>query len=122
MATLSLLPATLDLAITQGDELGVLLTFQETDLSNYSWTAIVYETERTVSSQFPGGIDTAGDTAATFTITEVDAAAGQINLTLQESVTAGLSETQTYRWYLRGVAPGTVTRTYVSGTFSVKAA
>jgi len=122
MATLSLLPATLDLSITQGDELGVLLTFQETDLSNYSWTAIVYETERTVSSQFPGGIDTAGATAATFTITEVDAAAGQLNISLQESVTAALSETQTYRWYLRGVAPGTVTRTYVSGTFSVKAA
>ena len=121
MADFSQLPATLNLSITQGDELGALFDFS-IDLSNSSWTAIVYETTRTVSSQFPGGIDTAGDTAATFTITEVDAAAGQINLTLQESVTAGLSETQTYRWYLRGVAPGTVTRTYVSGTFSVKAA
>lgn len=121
MATLSFLPATLDLAVTQGDELPFLLDFS-IDVTNYSWTAIVYETTRTVSSQFPGGIDTAGATAATFTVTEVDAAAGQINLTLQENVTAALSETQTYRWYLRGVAPGTVTRTYVSGTFSVKAA
>lgn len=121
MASLSLLPATLDLSVTQGDELGILLDFS-IDLTNYSWTAIVYETTRTVSSQFPAGIDTAGDTAATFGVTEQDAAAGQINLTLQESVTAGLSETQTYRWYLRGVAPGTVTRTYVSGTFSVKSA
>lgn len=122
MASLSFLPATLDLSVTQGDEFGLLLTFQDTDLTGYSWTAIVYETTRTVSSQFPGGIDTAGDTAATFVVTEQDAAAGQITLTLQESVTAGLSETATYRWYLRGVAPGTVTRTYVSGTFAVKAA
>ena len=121
MASLSFLPATLDLAVTQGDEFGLSLDFS-IDLSNYSWTAIVYETTRTVSSQFPGGIDTTGDTAATFTVTEVDAAAGEINLTLQESVTAALDETQTYRWYLRGVAPGSVTRTYVSGTFSVKAA
>lgn len=121
MATLSLLPATLDLSVTQGDEFGMMLDFS-ISLSNYSWTAIIYETTRTVSSQFPGGVDAAGDTAATFVVTEQDAAAGQINLTLQESVTAGLSETQTYRWYLRGVAPGTVTRTYVSGTFAVKSA
>jgi len=121
MATLSLLPATLDLVITQGDEFGVLFDFS-TDLTNYSWSAIVYETTRTANSQFPGGIDTVGVTAATFTVTEVDAAAGQLNLSLQEDVTTGLSEIQTYRWYLRGVAPGTVTRTYVSGTFSVKAA
>lgn len=121
MASLSFLPATLDLSVTQGDELGMSLDFS-IDLTSYSWTAIVYETTRTVSSQFPGGIDTAGDTAATFTITEQDVANGQIDLTLQETVTASLSETQTYRWYLRGVAPGTVTRTYISGTFSVKAA
>ena len=121
MASLSLLPATLDLSVTQGDEFGMLLDFS-IDLTGYSWNAIVYETTRTVSSHFPGGIDTAGDTAATFVVTEQDAAAGQINLTLQETVTAGLSETSTYRWYLRGVAPGTVTRTYVSGTFAVKAA
>ena len=119
MASLALLPATLDLSVTQGDEFGILLDFS-IDLSNYSWTAIVYATTRTVSSQFPGGIDTAGDTAATFVVTEQDAAAGQINLSLQEAATSGLSETQTYRWYLRGVAPGTVTRTYVSGTFAVK--
>jgi hypothetical protein len=121
MPTLELLPATLDLVVTQGDEIGFLLDFS-IDLTAYNWTAIIYETTRTVNIQYPGGIDTAGDAAAAFTITEVNAAAGQLSLSLQESVTSGLSETQTYRWYLRGVAPGTVTRTYVSGKFSVKAA
>lgn len=119
MATLSLLPATLDISLTQGDEFAVLLDFS-IDITGYSWTAIVFETNRTVNSQFPGGIDTVGDTAATLTVTEQDAASGQLNLSMQESVTAGLSETSTYRWYLRGVAPGDVTRTYVSGSFAVR--
>lgn len=120
MASYSILPAELDLALIKGDEFAVLLDFS-IDLTGYTWSAIVFETARTVSSAFPGGLNTQGNTAATFTIVEQDAAAGQINLTLQEATTAALSETQTYRWLLRGVAPGDVTRTYVSGSFTVRA-
>lgn len=120
MATYSILPAELDVALIKGDEFAVLLDFS-IDLSSYSWSAVVFETTRTVSSAFPAGLNTQGDTVATFTIVEPDAAAGQINLSLTEAQTAALSETTTYRWLLRGVAPGDVTRTYVSGLFSVRA-
>lgn len=120
MASYSILPAELDLALIKGDEFACLLDFS-IDLTAYTWSAIVFETTRTVSSAFPAGLNTQGDTAATFTIVEQDAAAGQLNLSLTETQTTALSETTPYRWLLRGVAPNDVTRTYVSGSFSVRA-
>jgi len=46
------------------------------------------------------------------------AALGQLVLSLTETQTAALSPTKSYRWFFRGVSPGTVTRTYLSGVVS----
>ena len=119
MSTYSVLPAELNLVALKGDEFGMDLDFS-ISLVSYTWQAEVFETTRTVNSNYPGGLSTEGDNAASFTVTVVDAAAGQLNLGLDETITAALSESTAYRWYLRGVAPGAVTRTYVSGTFTVR--
>lgn len=120
MASLSILPATLDVTCLKGDEFTQNVTFTDTDLSGYTFSAVVFATARSVSSAFPGGIDTQGDTVETITVTVNDAATGSTTLSLTETQTGNLSETSTYRWYLRGVEPGDVTRTYISGSFAVR--
>ena len=119
MPDLDILPAELNITVTRGNEFGALLDFS-IDLTNYSWTAIVFESSRTVSSSFPGGLNVQGATVETMTVTEVDAAAGQLNLSLTETQTQAIDEASTYRWSLTGVAPGVVTRTWVSGSFATR--
>lgn len=119
MPTFEILPAELDCIVATANEFGMLLDFS-IDLTDYTWSSEVFSSSRSVSSAFPGGINVKGDTAAVITVTVVDASAGQLSLSMQESVVAQLSETQSYRWQLTGVAPGGVTRTYVSGLFAVR--
>lgn len=119
MATFEILPAELNCTIAVANEFGMSLDFS-TDLTGFTWSAEVFEVTRTVTTSFPGGLNVRGTTAATITVTVIDAAAGQINLSMQEAVVSQLSESQTYRWELTGVAPGSVTRTYVSGSFAVR--
>lgn len=109
------LPGPLNISLTTGDEFGMLADL-DIDTTSFTWTAIVYETATTVSFVNPSGVSTQGATAATFAVTVVNAAAGQVNLSLTELQTAALAPDKTYRWYLRGVSPGLVTRTYLSGT------
>lgn len=118
-ATYSVVPAELNIVCLKGDEFGASFDFS-IDVTGYTWTAEVFETERVVNSQFPGGLNTQGDTAASFAVSVTDAAAGQLNIALTETQTGNLSESTLYRWFLRGVAPGTVTRTYASGSFAVR--
>lgn len=119
MASYSVLPAQLDISCLKGDEFGASFSFS-IDITGYAWSAEVFETTRAVTSQYPGGINTQGNTAETITVSVTDAAAGELNIALTETQTGNLSETTLYRWFLRGVAPSTVTRTYVSGSFSVR--
>jgi hypothetical protein len=91
------------------------------DTTGFTWTSLVYESTPSVSFANPGGVPTQGATAATFAITVVNAAAGQVNLSLTELQTVTLSPSTSYRWYLRGVSPGMVTRTYLSGTLKAYA-
>jgi len=114
------LPGTLNISLTVGDEFGFVSDLS-IDTTGFTWTAIVYETATSVSFVNPSGVSTQGATAATFAITVVNAAAGQINLSLTELQTVALSPSTSYRWYLRGVSPGIVTRTYLSGTLKAYA-
>jgi hypothetical protein len=113
MAQYSVLPAELKLAFVLGDEFNMSV-----DLSlngtGYTWSAIIYE----VSTAFLDGspVPGQGATAATFAIETVSAANGQMILSLTEAQTASLLTSKSYRWYFRGVSPGGVTRTYLSGT------
>jgi hypothetical protein len=115
------IPDEMAIIVTKGDELGMAVDFS-IDLTGYSsWEAIVFKTQRTVSSDFPAGINTQGETAETFTVSVTNASTGILNLALTETQTDGLSVGTLYRWFLRGVAPGAVTRTFISGTFTVRA-
>jgi hypothetical protein len=118
--TFNALPGTLNISLTTGDEFGMLADL-DIDTTSFTWTAIIYETATTVSFVNPSGVSTQGTTAATFTVTVVNAAAGQVNLSLTEIQTAALSPATNYRWYLRGVSPAMVTRTYLSGTLKAYA-
>ena len=118
--TFNALPGTLNISLTTGDEFGMLADL-DIDTTNFTWTALVYETATTVSFVNPSGVSTQGTTAATFTVTVVNAAAGQVNLSLTEIQTAALNPATNYRWYLRGVSPAMVTRTYLSGTLKAYA-
>jgi hypothetical protein len=118
--TFNALPGTLNISLTTGDEFGMLADL-DIDTTSFTWTAIIYETATTVSFVNPSGVSTQGTTAATFTVTVVNAAAGQVNLSLTEIQTAALNPATNYRWYLRGVSPALVTRTYLSGTLKAYA-
>ena len=118
-AAFSIVPETLDLTVCKGDEFGLSLDF-DIDLTGYTFTAAVFEITRTVNSSYPGGFDSQGVDVEAFAITYTDLANGELSLALTETQTAAISETGTYRWYLRGVAPGTITRTYISGSFTVR--
>ena len=118
--TFNALPGTLNSSLTTGDEFGMLADL-DIDTTGFTWTAIVYETATSVSFVTPGGVSTQGATAATFAVTVVNAAAGQVNLSLTEIQTAALNPATNYRWYLRGVSSALVTRTYLSGTLKAYA-
>ena len=119
MSTFNTLPATLDVVLIKGDEWGCSLDFS-IDLTGYTFSAAIFATTRTVSTAYPGGLDTQGADVEAINVTYTDLATGQLGLSLTETQTEALDETATYRWYLRGVAPGTITRTYVSGSFTVR--
>jgi hypothetical protein len=114
------LPGTLNISLTTGDEFGMLADL-DIDTTSFTWTALIYETATAVSFVNPSGVSTQGTTAATFTVTVVNAAAGQVNLSLTELQTVALNPATNYRWYLRGVSPALVTRTYLSGTLKAYA-
>jgi hypothetical protein len=111
VATYSVLPDTLDLRFVSGDELSVMLDFSE-NLTGYTFSTSIYEVTQVVN----GAVVATATFSRNFTITPVDLATGRLNLSLNETDTGFFSAAITYRWYLRWVAPGVVTRTVVSGT------
>lgn len=113
MADYAVLPSNLNLIFVRGDEFGILLDFS-VDLTGYQFQTVVFEVASVIDGQV-----VAGPATVNFTLTEVDLAAGQINLSLQENQTQAFDLTKTYRWYLRWVAPGVVTRTVLSGAIVV---
>ena len=119
MPTFSQLPGGLDITFVQGDEVAIALDFDR-DLTGYTITNVVYVTAVYASGVGGSGfVETVGSTAATFSVTATDLAAGQITLGLTETQTAALSPSIAYRWYMRWVDPALFTRTVLSGTVTV---
>lgn len=104
MATVSTLPGTLNVTVKQGDELSQLVDFS-VDLTGYTFTSEV------VSA-------ITGATVATITVSSVNLAAGQVNISAAESVTEDLAR-GSYLWRLIWVAPGSARRTALEGIFEV---
>lgn len=66
-----------------------------------------------------GSVETVGEVAQNFTVNVSDAANGVVQIGLSEAQTLAMSTAISYRWYLRWVAPGLITRTVLSGTFNL---
>jgi hypothetical protein len=105
MASYSQLPGQLGLSLRGGDELGTVVDFTPTDLTGYTVTASVHSL---VSGQSVAGI----------TASIVDAAEGQVALSMSESDTAQIPA-GSYGWRLEWVQPGDVKRTALTGIFEV---
>lgn len=114
MATYSVLPDTLDVVFVQGDELSLLLDFDQ-DLSGYTFETRIIEV-----LGVSGGNVTSYNNVMLFTQTVVSLPDGQLNLSLTEQQTQSLSLTGNYRWFMRWIAPGLITRTVLSGTITVR--
>lgn len=106
MATAASLPGNLNIAFRRGDEYGTLIDFS-IPTTSYSFSAEV------VSA-------ITGATLATPTVTVVNAATGQVNLSLSEVQTASLPA-GSYLWRMIWVAPGVATRTALEGVCEVYA-
>lgn len=119
MAVFTQLPGTLDITFVQGDEVAVALDFDR-NLTGFTMTAPVYVTA--VFASGGGGsafVETVGAIATNFVISNTNLAQGQILIGLSEAQTSLLSPGIAYRWYMRWVDTGLVTRTVLSGTVTV---
>ena len=119
MATFTQLPGTLDITFVQGDEVAVAVDVDR-DLTGFQVTAPIYVTA--VFASGGGGssfVETVGATATNFAISYTNRATGQLLLGLSETQTNQLSPGIAYRWYMRWVDTGLVTRTVLSGTVTV---
>lgn len=110
-------PGTANLAIYQGDDFGVRVTFT-VDGAPYDLTG------HTFTAQLRDGTadQDAGDPPlAEFSCVVEDAAAGELRVTLGHEATAELPASQTYRWDLQSVGAGGIVTTFLAGTVAVTA-
>jgi hypothetical protein len=116
------LPAELDLAFIKGDEFGMVISMDGTNLTGHAYDSRIYSlTSVAAGGGLGAGVTVAaGGTVVAFTITPVNLTAGQVNVSLSEVQTDQLSATGRYRWWFKTITPGNVTRTYLAGDVSVR--
>lgn len=107
MAAFTQLPGTLDLSFVKGDEVNFAVDF-DVNLTGYQLEAAIY------NSGTP-----AATVVATPTISATSLTNGQLGIGLTEAQTAALAAGGRFRWYLRWVTPGNVTRTVIAGNVTV---
>ncbi len=110
MATISSVPETVDLEFVIGDE----FTFEvdlDVNATGYTFEAKLFR----VTSFSANGDPLVKQEVTNFTQVPVDLSQGRLNLTLNEAQTGALSLENSYRWSLRWIAPGTITKTVRSG-------
>jgi hypothetical protein len=115
-----LLPGELNLRFVRGDEITFAVNLQR-DVSGYSWESYVYRSDAFSLGGGAGSLNGVGVTVTQPAITVVDPATGAMTVGLTETQTNALTPTINYRWYLRWVAPGQVTRTILSGSVTAVA-
>ena len=121
MPTVSQLPGDLSVVMVAGDELNFTLDL-DVDVTGYTFTAAVYVVS--TNGFFGGGggtVNAVGALAITPTVTISNASAGVVTWGASETQTASLSPAIKYRHWVRWQTPQGVTRTVVSGEFTVRA-
>jgi hypothetical protein len=115
------LPGLLNFRVVKGDQIDVRLNLN-TNITGYTFTSQIY-----ASNTLGGGggsVDTITGIAGTVTqpiLSIVSQTAGTVLIGLSENQTNLLDPLSTYRWYLRAVAPGVITRTILAGDFTTVA-
>ena len=120
MSNFDLLPGTLNLRFVKGDEVNIAVTLQR-DITSYYFESYVYESTTTGTG---GGLESLigiGTTVTAPTIGITTPTTGSMVIGLSEVQTNLLTPGQDYRWYLRWVAPGEITRTILSGSVTAVA-
>jgi hypothetical protein len=113
LPTLSQLPGELNVQVVVGDELNIPISLY-LDVRGFTWECFVYFIADVTSG---GGVIYQGRyNVLQPTVGIVDATSGSLVIGLSEAQTALLYPQYGYRWYLRWVATGQITRTIVSGT------
>lgn len=120
MAQLDFLPGTLDVRLVPQDECNIALNLQR-NVTGYTFTSFIYQADLTGTGGGLGSIAAFGPTVTAPTIGITDQTAGTMIVGLSENQTALLNPGQNYRWFLRWVAPGEITRTIVSGSVTAVA-
>jgi hypothetical protein len=128
VVALDRIPGDCTITAVVGDQLDIALEFtnQETpatpiDLTGYTLEAKVFvPTFQNPAGGFGNGDYVVGSVAATFTVSTIDLAEGQISIGLTETQTSGLNPGQTYRWYFRWVDTAGATLTVLSGVFDLR--
>lgn len=121
MPTFSQLPGDLSIQLVPGDEVNLAVNLQRS-VVGYTFTSFIYQSD--ITGTGGGGVSSfsnIGQTVTAPTIGVTDASSGAMILGLSETQTALLSPSGSYRWYLRWVAPGEITRTIVSGSVTAVA-
>ena len=104
----------------RGDEWNIAINLQR-NISNYAWESYIYQSDTNTAGGGAGSLSGVGTTITQPTIGIPDPTTGSLVIGLTETQTKLLSPTQTYRWYLRWIAPGEVTRTIISGSVTAVA-
>ena len=106
MALYEQLPGSLSLSIVKSDQFSTVVDFS-IDMTSYS-----------VSSEIYSLVD--GETVTAMSTAFVSSALGTVNIGMTEAETGDLS-VGTYGWRLQWLAPGSVTRTALTGLLEVRA-
>jgi hypothetical protein len=109
MSTYSQLPAALDIQVVRGDELNFVAQFTGVDLTTGTLSASVYDASTTA------GTTLLSPSLSVSSVTSGSTPASAVSVGFVESQTSTLSIAGRYRWFLRWVSPGGVTRTYIAG-------
>lgn len=120
MAQFDQLPGTLDIRLVPQDECNIALNLQRS-VAGYTFTSFIYQADIVGTGGGMGTISAYGPTITAPTIGITDQTAGTMIIGLSEAQTSQLSPGQSYRWFLRWVAPGEVTRTIISGSVTAVA-
>jgi hypothetical protein len=116
LPTLSQLPGELNVSVVVGDELNIPVSLY-VDVRGFTWECFVYFIYDVTAGG--GAVYQARYNVFSPTVGVVDAASGSLVIGLSEAQTSQLVPNYAYRWYLRWVATGQITRTIVSGTLTL---
>ena len=115
MAVFSQLPGVLDITAVSSDEWNIAVNLQR-DITSHTFTSYIYRSDLVGLEGGIEGFSTIGATVVQPLIGISNVTAGTMIIGLTEQQTAQLVPGNSYRWFLRWVAPGEITRTIVSGT------